>query len=165
MGEASQLNNKGLFTADDFIVDYQTMTATCPSGCTSISWKKRESSKHNGDVQIRFGDQCNHCSLKEKCTTSKRGRRLRLNLHYPMLRKRREESKTDAFKKLMKRRPPVEGTISEMVRAHGLRTSRYRGMVKTHFHGLMIGTAVNLKRLVKAISLSKNNQKQQLAAT
>ncbi len=165
MGEASQLNNKGLFTADDFIVDYQNKTAICPWGCTSISWKKRESGKHNGDVQIRFGHQCNHCSLKEKCTNSKRGRRLRLNLHYPMLKKRRQESKTDAFTKLMKRRPPVEGTISEMVRAHGLRTSRYRGMMKTHFHGLMIGTAVNLKRLVKAISLSKNNQNQQLANT
>jgi len=168
MGEASQLNNKGLFTADDFIVDYETMTATCPAGCASISWKERESGEsgesgeHKGDIQIRFGNQCNHCSLKEKCTNSKRGRRLRLNLHYPMLRKRREESKTAAFKELMKRRPPVEGTISEMVRAHGLRRSRYRGMIKTHFHGLMIGTAVNLKRLVKAISLSKNNQNQQL---
>ncbi len=46
--------------------------------------------------------------------------------------------------------------------ANEIRTSRYRGMMKTHFHGLMIGTAVNLKRLVKAISLSKSNQKQQL---
>jgi IS5 family transposase len=80
-----------------------------------------------------------------------------------MLKERREESKTDTFKELMKRRPPVEGTISEMVRVHGLRTSRYRGMTKTHFHSLMAGTAVNLKRLVKAISLSKSDQKQQLA--
>ncbi len=165
MGEASQLNNKGLFTADDFTVDYQTMTATCPAECTSISWKERESGNNKGDIQVRFGDQCNHCPLKEKCTTGKRGRRLRLSSHYPILRKRREESKTDAFKELMKRRPPVEGTISEMVRAHGLRTSRYRGMVKTHFQGLMIGTAVNLKRLIKAMSLSKNNQNQQLTAT
>ena len=166
MGEASQLYNKGLFTADDFIVDYQTTTATCPAGCTSISWKVRKSGEHKGDVQIRFGHQCNHCSLKEKCTTAgKRGRRLRLSPHYPALKKRREESKTDAFKELMKRRPPVEGSISEMVRAHGLRTSRYRGMVKTHFHSLMIGTAVNLKRLIKAISLSKNNQNQQLTVT
>ncbi len=163
MGEASQLSNKGLFTADDFTIDYQSKTATCPAQCTSISWKKRESGEHKGDIQIRFGNQCNYCSLKEKCTKSKRGRRLRLNLHYPMLRKRREESRTDAFKELMKRRSPVEGTISEMVRAHGLRTSRYRGMLKTRFHDLMIGTAVNLKRLVKAISLSKSNQKRQLA--
>ena len=162
MGEASQLYNKGLFTADDFTVDYENKSATCPAGCTSISWKKRESGKHKDDIQIRFGNQCNQCPLKEKCTRSKRGRRLRLNLHYPMLRERREESKTHSFRELMKRRPPVEGTISEMVRAHGLRRSRYRGMMKTHFHGLMIGTAVNLKRLVKAISLSKSNQKQQL---
>jgi transposase len=162
MGKASQLDNKGLFTADDFTVDYQARTAICPAGFTSISWKKQESGKHKGDIQIRFGNQCNHCSVKEKCTNNKRGRRLRLNIHYPMLRKRRAESKTQAFKKLMKRRPPVEGTISEMVRCHGLRTSRYRGIVKTHFHDLMIGTAVNLKRLIKAISLSKSDQKQQL---
>ena len=162
MGEASQLANKGSFTADDFTVDYQTKTATCPAGCTSISWKERDAGKHKGDIQIRFGNQCNHCPLKEQCTTSKRGRRLRLNLHYPMLRKRRAESKTDAFKELMKRRPPVEGTISEMVRVHGLRRSRYRGIMKTCFHSLMVGTAVNLKRLVKAVSLSKSDQKHQL---
>ena len=164
MGEASQLDNKGLFTADDFTVDYENKSATCPAGCISISWKKRKSGKHKDDIQIRFGNQCNQCPLKEQCATSKRGRRLRLNLHYPILRKRRAESKTHSFRELMKRRPPVEGTISEMVRAYGLRRSRYRGIMKTHFHSLMVGTAVNLKRLVKAISLSKNDQKQQLAA-
>jgi hypothetical protein len=162
MGEASQLDNKGLFTADDFTVDYENKSATCPAGSTSISWKKREAGKHKDDIQIRFGNQCNQCPLKEQCTTSKRGRRLRLNLHYPILRKRRAESKTDSFRELMKRRPPVEGTISEMVRAHGLRRSRYRGMAKTCFHSLMVGTAVNLKRLVKAIGLSKSSQNQQL---
>lgn len=164
MGEVSQLDNEGLFTADDFIVDYQSKTATCPAQCTSISWKERETGEHKGDIQIRYGNQCNHCSLKEGCTKSDRGRRLRLNLHYPMLRKRREESKTHAFKELMKRRPAVEGTISEMVRVHGLRRSRYRGMAKTWFHSLMVGTALNLKRLVKAISLSKSEQQEQLVA-
>jgi transposase len=158
MGEVSQLNNKGLFTADDFTIDYQTRTAICPAQCTSISWKEQETGKHKGEIQIRYGNQCNHCSLKERCTRNKRGRRL------TMLRKRREESKTDAFRELMKRRPAVEGTISEMVRVHGLRRSRYRGMAKTCFHSLMVGTALNLKRLVKAISLSKSDQKQQLAA-
>ena len=50
-----------------------------------------------------------------------------------------------------------------MVRAHGLRKSRYRGLVKTQLQHLMKGAALNLKRLVKAISLPKNAQKQQLA--
>jgi transposase len=33
----SNLADKGIFTADDFTVDYQTRTATCPAGYTSIS--------------------------------------------------------------------------------------------------------------------------------
>jgi transposase len=163
MGEASQLDNKGLYTADEFTIDYESKTATCPAGCVSCSWKEVETGKHKGDVQIRFGQQCQDCSLKERCTKNKRGRRLRLHRHYSLLKERREESKTDSFKEAMKRRPPIEGTISEMVRVHGLRRSRYRGILKTHLQGLMIGTAVNLKRLVKAISMSKNSQKQQLA--
>ena len=30
MGEVSELNNDGLFTADEFTIDYQDKTATCP---------------------------------------------------------------------------------------------------------------------------------------
>ena len=63
----------------------------------------------------------------------------------------------------MKRRPPIEGTISEMVRAHGLRRSRYRGILKTHMQHLMIGAALNLKRLIKCLSLPETSEKQQLA--
>lgn len=164
MGEASQLTNNGLFTADEFIIDYETKIATCPGGCTSCSWREFETGKHKGDVQISFGQQCQHCSLKERCTKNKHGRLLRLHSHYQLLKERREESKTDSFKESMKRRPPIEGTISEMVRAHGLRRSRYRGILKTHMQNLMTGAALNVKRLIKAISLSKSSEKHQSAA-
>ena len=164
MGEASQLDNHGLFTADEFSIDYESKTATCPAGGTSCSWHEIETGKHKGDIQISFGQQCQDCSLKEKCTKNKCGRNLRLHRNYVLLKERREESKTESFKESMKRRPPVEGTISEMVRVHGLRRSRYRGILKTHLQSLMIGAAVNLKRLVKAISMSKNSQKQDLVA-
>jgi len=164
MGEASQLDNNGLFTADEFSIDYQTKTATCPAGCTSCSWQEFETGKHKGDIQVCFGQQCQHCSLKKRCTKNKRGRFLRLHSHYQLLKERREESKTASFKEAMKRRPPIEGTISEMVRAHGLRRSRYRGILKTHMQNLMTGAALNVKRLIKAISLSKSSEKHQSAA-
>lgn len=163
-GEVDELDNNGLFTADDFTIDYETKTATCPAGCTSSSWREFESGKHQGEVEISFGQQCQDCPCKEKCTRARDGRRLRLHRHYPLLRARRKECKTDSFKESMKRRPPIEGTISEMVRAHGLRRSRYRGMLRTHLQNLMKGAAVNLKRLVKAMSLSRNSAKQQFAA-
>jgi transposase len=164
MGEANQLDNHGLFTADEFSIDHESKTATCPAGGTSCSWHEIETGKHKGDVQISFGQQCQDCPLKEKCTKNKRGRNLRLHRNYALLKERREESKTESFKEAMKRRPPVEGTISEMVRAHGLRRSRYRGILKTHLQSLMIGASVNLKRLVKAMNMSKNSQKQDLVA-
>lgn len=163
MGEVSELENKGLFTADEFQIDFETKTATCPAGCTSESWKEFETGKHQGQIEIRFPKECQGCPSKEECTLSKSGRKLRLHRHYQFLQARREEGKTDSFKQAMKRRPPVEGTLSEMVRAHGLRQSRYRGFLKTHLQNLMKGAALNLKRLMKALSLPKNRQKEQFA--
>ena len=161
-GEVNELNNKGLYTADEFTIDYESKTATCPAGCTSCLWRELESGKHQGEVQISFGQQCQDCLQRDKCTRNKAGRKLRLHRHYQLLKARREESKTASFKEAMKRRPPVEGTLSEMVRAHGLRRSRYRGLLKTHLQNLMIGTAVNLKRLVKCLSLPKDSENQQM---
>lgn len=46
-------------------------------------------------------------------------------------------------------RAGIEGTLSETVRAHGLRHARYIGLVKTHFQHLMTATAINVKRIFK----------------
>jgi transposase len=48
----------------------------------------------------------------------------------------------------MKKRAAIEGTISEAVRAHGLRRNRYRGLEKTQFQAYFTGAAMNLKRLM-----------------
>jgi transposase len=157
MGEASPLSNKGLFTADDFTIDYESKQATCPSGCVSTSWNQLETDKHKGGIQISFGSQCQSCPLRNKCTTNKSGRKLRISQHHNLMKQRRAESMTASFKESMKRRPPVEGTISEMTRSHGLRRSRYKGVLKTHFQNLIIGATVNLKRLVKVMELSKSS--------
>ena len=157
MGEAIQLTNNGLFTADDFIIDYEAMEATCPGGYVSLSWRVMEKGKSKGQIEINFGSCCRDCPLRDNCTTNKVGRRLRISPYHNLMKERRAESLTESFRKAMKRRCPVEGTISEMVRSHGLRRSRYKGLDKTHFQHLMTGTAVNLKRLVKAMELSKSS--------
>lgn len=43
-------------------------------------------------------------------------------------------------------RSGIEGTISQGVRAFGMRQSRYRGMQKTHLQHTMIATAINVVR-------------------
>jgi hypothetical protein len=42
----------------------------------------------------------------------------------------------------------VEGTISQGVRAFGMRRSRYRGLDKTHLQHVAIAAAMNVDRLV-----------------
>ena len=160
MGEVSPLKEDGRFTADEFDLDFEAKTAICPAGCTSSSWRVFESGKHQGAVEIRFGSSCQDCPLKAQCTQAKAGRKLRLHRHYPLLKARRQEAQTAAFQHAMKRRPPIEGTLSEMVRAHGLRKTRYRGLEKTHLQHLMQGAAVNLKRVIKRLTLPERTPQQ-----
>jgi len=61
------------------------------------------------------------------------------------------EAQTVAFRVRMRARPASEATLSELVRAHGLRRHRYRGAAKRPFENLLKAAACNLKRLVRAL--------------
>ena len=52
-----------------------------------------------------------------------------------------------AGRRLYARRAGIEGTLSQGVRAFGLRRSRYRGLAKTHLQHVATGAAINLDRL------------------
>ena len=66
-----------------------------------------------------------------------------------MLQARRQEQTTDAFKQRMRHRNAIEGTRSELVRAHGLRRARYRGLAKVKLQNYFIGAACNVKRWLR----------------
>ena len=50
-------------------------------------------------------------------------------------------------RRLYARRAGVEGTISQGVRAFGLRRSRYRGLARTHLQHVATAAAIDLARL------------------
>jgi len=47
-----------------------------------------------------------------------------------------------------KRRAGIESTLSQGVRAFGLRRARYRGLQKTHLQQIAITAAINVERIV-----------------
>jgi hypothetical protein len=49
----------------------------------------------------------------------------------------------------MKHPNAIEGTGSELVRAHGLRRARYRGLSKAKLQSYFIGAACNVKRWIR----------------
>jgi transposase len=59
----------------------------------------------------------------------------------------RRRQKTEEFASLYSQRAGIEGTVSQRVRAFGLRQARYRGLKKTHLQELATATAVNVGRI------------------
>ncbi len=57
-----------------------------------------------------------------------------------------------AWQGLYQRRAGIEATMSQAVRAFGLRQARYRGLKKTSLQHACIGAAINLVRVVDWIS-------------
>ena len=59
----------------------------------------------------------------------------------------RHRQTTAEFKEQYALRAGIEGTLSQGVRAFGLRCSRYLGLAKTRLDHLVTAAAINLQRL------------------
>jgi transposase len=145
--------NKG-FAAGQFHIDWQTEQATCPEGRTSISWSPAIDNRHTEVIKIKFSiKDCQNCPSRGLCTHSTRYPRrtitVRRQQEHHALQQARARSKTEEFKTLYARRAGVEGTISQGVRAMGLRRSRYIGQDKTHREHLATAAAMNIVRLMR----------------
>ena len=92
---------------------------------------------------------CKPCELKEHCTKAPcRAISVRIKEHHQALQEARARQKGAEFREKYRSRSGIEGTISQGVRAFGLRRSRYRGMEKTHLQHLIIATVINLVRVL-----------------
>ena len=141
------------FKLADFALDRDARRATCPAGRVATKWGVRTERDGSRSVQIRFpAAACNACPLRPRCTTGTGGRNLSISEHHERLAARRVEARTPAFRAKLRTRAGIEATLSELVRAHGLRRHRYRGDAKRHFEHLLKAAACNLKRLARALA-------------
>jgi len=150
-GEVPRGSKKAIgFRLEDFEIDLEQRRAICPAGHEATSFNP--SKQPDVAFNVRFTHHCQGCPLKPDCTSEKRGRSLEIGNHHELLMARRREAKTPEFKQEMHHRAAIEGTISELVRTHDMRRSRYRGMQKTRLQAAMGATALNLKRLVRLLT-------------
>lgn len=92
--------------------------------------------------------------MRSRCTASKAGRTLTIHEHHDMVVEQRERMQTEEFWEAMKRRPPIEGTISQVAR-QGMRQARYRGRDKNNLQLISTATAMNLRRFCRALESKK----------
>jgi hypothetical protein len=133
---------EGGFTIDDFTVDEQAGTVTCPAGHTVTLSRTRIAT---------FGVTCRDCPLRERCTTCKTGRKLVLHERDDLLRQARADwaADTGLREDYMAHRPNVERAIAQVATYRGRRLKlRYRGMAKNHAWLKRRTAALNLRNLL-----------------
>lgn len=134
----------GLFTKDDFTIDLNDDTVTCPAGETVDI----ERDAHDDGI-ARFAEACAGCPLREHCTTSARGRTIRVGRHEAALAEAREQQANPAWKADYRAvRPKIERKLGHlMFRRHGGRRARVRGQTKVDADFNLLAAAHNLRRL------------------
>ena len=130
----------GHFTPDDFSVDYDANTITCPQGKTVTI---------NPTGRASFGKRCDGCPVRHQCTSSAAGKISRVTPHDQHLRQARTDWAagigTDDYRQ---HRPMVERSIAWLV-ANGNRRARYRGINRNHQQLTTRAAAINLRKLIK----------------
>ena len=145
-----QAQEEGAFRATDFAVDWERRCVRCPEGRESATWGEYED-RASGQSYIRVGFSaaaCRPCPSRPRCTRAA-GRWLGLlpRPEHEAIAAARVRLETEAGRRLYRQRRGVEGTLSQGVRAFGLRRARYRVLAKTALQHVATAAAINLDRI------------------
>jgi|SRR5579859_901247 len=152
-----------LYRIEAFDINIQERKAICPQGKVSTECSKL-TERETGKVSYRFefGRQCRDCEVKHLCVPRGQPHRMiRVGALHETLQQRRREQQSADFKLRMRQRNGVEGTISELVRGHGMRRARYKGFAKVDLQNQLIAAACNIKRWLGKLSKSASQPFQQ----
>jgi transposase len=146
--------HKGAYNSDAFQVDVDKRQAVCPAGKLSTQCSRiKDSFMGTEYYRIEWGNQCDSCPVQKHCTRSKGGRRtLVVGLRHDLVEQRRREMKEAGFSERMHPRNGIEGTHSELVRGHGMRRTKYRGLSRVGLSHYFMGAACNVKRYLNLLA-------------
>lgn len=137
------------FAAKDFTLDWEQRRATCPKGQISYSWTPVIYRNQQTAYKVQFSQViCRQCEAKSQCTRgSRRGLLIQPQTIHKTLQKARQREEAEDYRQIYRKRAGIEGTISQGVRAFGLRRSRYVGLAKTQLQHVLTAIAINCSRL------------------
>jgi len=132
----------GGFTLDDFAVNEDEGTVTCPAGQVRPMSRKRT---------VTFGAACAACPLREMCTTAAGGRSMTIHPQDGLLRAARAQARTPEFRQAYPTRSAIERIIAWTATQNGRRVRlRYIGTARNNAWLHTRSAALNLRTLLKA---------------
>lgn len=138
----------GQFQEQDFVYDAGADVFHCPAKATLRFISQCDITQRR--IYEAPAAVCAACALRNKCTRSRRGRRVGRSLDADTVDRVRGYHTTQPFARAMrKRRVWVEPLFAEAKDWHGLRRFRLRGLEKVNAEALLIAAGQNLKRLLR----------------
>lgn len=135
-----------------FSIDWEREQVTCPQGNTSVTWRAGFDDVGAPRISAVFSrTDCGACAARPLCTPAKEARRS-IYFHprpeYEALNAARKRMHDHAWKERYRVRAGIEGTLSQGVRAFGMRRSRYIGLARTGLQQACTAAAMNVSRIV-----------------
>lgn len=135
-----------VFGEDRFRYDTEKDQYQCPAG-QFLTRKQDDPDYHVYAISKRI---CNTCALRQQCTRSKRGRKLKRHRHHDLVEKARLRSHSHAARQDRKRRRHLmEGSFADGANNHGLKRARWRGLVYQQEQDYLIAACQNLRILMR----------------
>ncbi len=137
-------NRDGRYSKDDFSVDLDAGTVSCPVGHAVLIRFGRDRSG-----RADFAGHCTACPLRANCTTSASGRSISIHPKEAVLQRAKAAQAEPEWQQAYRStRPKVERKIAHFVRAGwGARRARTRGVARVTTDAVTRAAAVNWARL------------------
>jgi hypothetical protein len=138
------VNRAGRYSKDDFGVDLQAGTVTCPAGA-NVAVRFAD----DGSGRADFAGHCASCAQRERCTTSATGRSISIHRHEALLQEAKAAQADPEWRAAYRStRPKVERKIAHLMRrSHGGRRARSRGAARAVTDFVTRAAVVNMARL------------------
>ena len=134
-----------------FVINWASKQVICPTGQTSVDWTSARDPWGNDTIHVGFhrptGAVCSRRPLCTRAKTDPREITLRPRPLHEALQNARGQQETEAWRARYGPRAGVEGTLSQAVRAFGLRRCRYIGLAKTQLQHVFTAIAMNIVRV------------------
>ena len=136
----------GLFAKDQFTIDLDADTVTCPNAITVTIRRGK-----TGRGLAYFTENCTTCPLRAQCTTSAGGRQITIGPNEAALAQARKRQADPAWRDDYRAtRPKVERKLGHLMRnRHGGRRARVKGQAKVDADFSLLAAAANIARLAR----------------
>jgi hypothetical protein len=151
----TELSETEAIIETDFIYDKETDTFTCPIG-KLLHWThvERLNEAYIAKVYAAKTKDCKFCPLRASCFSLKKPyRKLKVGLFHEANKRNRDRATTPEYCRIQRlRRIWCEGTFGVLKTQHNMATTYKRGIVNVREQCLLSASALNIKRMLKALA-------------